>query len=124
MNGPLVHVAHCPNSFEFLRTAQNSKVDVTITDPPFTEAVQDNLCSGSLVGTKSVPKYNLKFPALTLDQLRAGFADMLRVSRRWVVSFCAVEDFGRLQDTFGKQYNRGSIWAKKNAMGQLTRDRP
>jgi DNA methylase len=121
---PLIHVAHCEDSFEFLRTAQDSRVDVTITDPPFPDTVQDNLCSGSLVGTKSVPKYQLKFPPLSLDQLRSGFADMLRITRRWVVSFCAVEDFGRLQDAFGKQYVRGSIWAKKNAMGQLTRDRP
>ena len=32
--------------------------------------------------------------------------------------------FGRYQDAFGKSYVRGSVWAKSNAMGQLTGDRP
>lgn len=120
-------VRYVPDSFATLRTlaaANDVTADVIVTDPPYPEEVQGNLCSGSLVGTKAVPKYELGFDPLTVDQRRQWVADALAITKRWVVSFCAVEDFGRLQDNFRKAYVRGGIWAKRNAMGQLTADRP
>jgi site-specific DNA-methyltransferase (adenine-specific) len=117
-----------PDSFALLKSQadfleQDFGVDVILTDPPYPEEVQDNLCSGSLVGTKSVPKYELDFDPLTAAT-RTWLDDALRIARRWVVTFCSIEDFGRYQDSLGKQYVRGAIWAKSNAMGQLTGDRP
>ena len=122
------HIYCVPNTFDFLRAEAASfnmktQLDVTITDPPYPEEVQSNLCSGSLIGTKNVPKYQLDFPALTRGQ-HVWLADAMTITKRWVISFCALEDFGRYQDAFGKAYVRGPIWAKSNAMGQLTRDRP
>lgn len=116
-------VRRCADSFEFMRGLGDGEVDVIITDPPYPEEVQNNLCSGSLVGTKNVPKYELPFGPLSADQ-RAWVGDALRIAKRWVLSFCAVEDFGLLRRDFGKQYVRGGIWGKPNAMGQLTADRP
>jgi DNA modification methylase len=117
-------VFHNPDSFALLSIEEARAVDVIITDPPYNAAVQNNLCSGSLVGTKSVPKYALGFDPLTTAQ-HFWLKDGLRVARRWVVTFCAVEDFGRFQDAVAaKEYVRGCIWAKPNAMGQLTADRP
>lgn len=37
----------------------DKSVDVIVTDPPYSGHVHANLCSGSLVGTKAVPKYEL-----------------------------------------------------------------
>lgn len=105
-----------PDSFAYLATLGHGEVDVTLTDPPYPEGVQSNLCSGSLVGTKSVPKYSLEFASLTAQQRTGWLTDALRATKRWVVSFCALEDFGRMQDTFGKQYVRGGVWAKSNCL--------
>lgn len=114
-------ITHVPDSFAFLKTLSDSEVDVIITDPPYPKEVQRNLCSGSLVGKKSVPKYELSFPPL---EDRSWIQHATVVAKRWVLSFCAVEDFGRYQDHLGEAYVRSGIWYKSNAMGQLSADRP
>jgi len=114
-------VRHTEDSYEFIRTC-DAVTDITLTDPPYTEHVHRNLCSGSLVGKKSVPKYELEYPARRAPS--DWLPDLLRISRRWVGVFCAIEDFGRFQDTLPENYVRGGVWYKKNAMGQLTADRP
>ena len=116
-------VTYVEDSFKALETYGTNKVDCIITDPPYSASVQSNLCSGSLVGKKSVPKRTLKFDPLTGAQ-HIWLIDACAMSRRWVVSFCAVEDFGRFQDLMGPQYVRSAIYARPNSMGQLTRDRP
>jgi len=120
----VAEVFQAEDAFAFLATVPADTVDVIISDPPYPEEVQSNLCSGSLVGTLSVPKYELPFPALSRAQGAEWLGHALRIARRWVLTFCALEDFGRYQDAFGKSYVRGSVWAKSNAMGQLTADRP
>lgn len=95
-----------------------------ITDPPYPKHVQSNMCSGSLVGTKKVPKYELPFAALEIEQARALVSDLLRMTARWAAIFCSVESFGVFQLTAPDEYVRGGIWYKSNAMGQLTKDRP
>ena len=110
------------DSFDELRNCPDQQFDVTITDPPFSEHVQKNLCSGSLVGTKNVPKYELPFDSL---QEYTWARDLVRVTKRWVLICCSVEDFGRFEMAVGRPtYVRSAIWFKPNAMGQLTADRP
>jgi site-specific DNA-methyltransferase (adenine-specific) len=113
--------AYCPDSFAALRDLDTNSVDVIITDPPYSTHVHQNLCSGSLVGTKSVPKYELPFAAL---KGYAWLEDAVRVARRWALSFCDVEAFGLIKAAVPGAYVRGGIWYKSNAMGQLTADRP
>lgn len=100
---------------------QLSEVDVTVTDPPYSEQVHENLCSGSLVGKKSVPKYELEYRHLMSYTF---IQQLVRITRRWVLSFTDVEGFGLIKMAAPEAYVRGGIWAKKNAMGQLTADRP
>lgn len=117
-----IAIRHCADSFEFLRTvAQGQGPDVMITDPPYNAHVQNNLCSGSLVGTKNVPKYELGFAPVTEH---TWVNDAVRFVKRWVVAFCAVEEFGEYKRLAPTSYKRGGIWYKSNAMGQLTGDRP
>lgn len=111
------------NSFADMEMLDDSVFDITLTDPPYPDHVQSNLCSGSLVGTKSVPKYELSFAALNPAQY-SWLEDAMHISKRWVLSFCAVESFGHFQAMYGRSYIRGGIWTKPNAMGQLTADRP
>lgn len=115
------HVAHVADSFEFMRHVDPRTVDVLLTDPPYSPHVHANLCSGSLVGTKAVPKYELPFAPL---QGYAWLEDAVRITKRWVVSFCDVEAFGLIKGVCPETYVRGGIWYKSNAMGQLTKDRP
>jgi hypothetical protein len=104
-----------------LKTLGQSEVDVLISDPPYSEHVQSNLCSGSLVGTKAVPKYELPFAPL---KDYAWLEGAIRMTKRWVISFCDVEAFGLIKGVRPDEYIRGGIWYKSNAMGQLTADRP
>jgi hypothetical protein len=114
-------VSHVPDSFEHIKAVSPDSFDVTITDPPYPKHVQSNLCSGSLVGKKSVPKYTLSFAPLSSY---AFLGDLLRVTRRWVVSFCSIESLGLIQAAHPDEYVRGGVWYKPNSMGQLTADRP
>lgn len=120
------HIHHVSDSFATMRDIGDMKLKrcgVIITDPPYPEDVQNNMCSGSLVGNKSVPKYELEFDPLSKTQ-RQWVMDGVRIAHRWVVTFCALEDVGRLKDIGGKYSVRGCVWYKSNAMGQLTADRP
>lgn len=123
-------VERCEDSFALMSRARECSsaalpfdvvIDSIITDPPYNQHVQDNLCSGSLVGVKTVPKYTLPFAAVA-DHTWVG--DALNIARRWVVTFCAVEEFGEYKRSNPLEYVRGCIWYKANSMGQLTRDRP
>ena len=114
-------VFHCADSFAFLRDMHTGEVDVLISDPPYSPHVHANLCSGSLVGTKNVPKYELPFAPL---QSYAWLEDAVRITKRWVLSFCDVEAFGLIKGVCPEAYVRGGIWYKSNSMGQLSGDRP
>jgi site-specific DNA-methyltransferase (adenine-specific) len=117
----MFYIQHTSNSFEFLKSLPDDSVDVTITDPPYNAHVHNNLRSGSLVGNGGIPKYELTFdPISNFDFVK----DLVRVTRRWVVVFCALEDLGRMSDALPESYIRGCVWGKKNSMGQLTGDRP
>lgn len=118
-------VLYVQDAWRGLTSAEQDSVDVVITDPPYNSHVQGNLRSGSIVGTKSVPKYDLDFNPLNEEQMH-WLNHATRMARRWVVSFCALEDFGRFQDNMQdrQEYVRGGVWYKPNAMGQLTKDRP
>lgn len=126
---PGTYIRAVQDSFQSLRETKSKSVDVIITDPPYSAHVQKNMCSGSLVGKKSVPKYELPFPPLESYEWAN---ELLRIAKRWVLVFCAVEDFGRYEEVAGLgianqvfgEYIRGGIWYKPNAMGQLTKDRP
>jgi site-specific DNA-methyltransferase (adenine-specific) len=114
------------NSFQTLIDEYNAEygseiVDCIITDPPYNEHVQKNLCSGSLIGTKSVPKYELPFAPLASYN---WINDAVCLAKRWTVSFCALEDLGLYKQAAPKAYVRGGLFYKANAMGQLTADRP
>lgn len=115
----LVH--HVEDSFAFMKAGEANEVDVIITDPPYSEHVHKNLCSGSLVGTKAVPKYELPFEPL---KDYAWLDDAVRMTKRWVVSFSDLEAFGLIKGVMPAEYVRGGVWYKPNSMGQLTADRP
>lgn len=120
-------VEYCEDSFAYLKKIPLGSCDVVLTDPPFNEHVQKNQISGTAMkahvegGSGGIPHIELPFAPL------AGYdwvPDIVRVARRWAISFCAVEDFGEFKRAAPDAYVRGGIWYKPNAQGQMTGDRP
>lgn len=81
---------HCEDSFAKLA---GQAADVVITDPPYAEEVQANMI-GSLPINARREKVTPDFAPLT-D--RGWVLRSLAVTSRWLVTFCGVEDFGRVQ---------------------------
>ncbi len=121
-------VVRVDDSFKELSQLGDSVVDVIFTDPPYNEHVQANMSSGTAMrrhvdgGTGGgIPRVTLPFEALGSYEFAA---DLVRVAKRWAISFCAFEDFGLYRAVVGDAWVRAGCWLKPNAMGQLTGDRP
>lgn len=111
----------------FLRSQPDASWDHIITDPPYTQAVSE--------GSRSVWDGKVSGRTVEFDGLPDGFIadlvpEMLRVAKRWVLSFCALEQLGEYRAAAGGGgsekgcYVRGGIFRKPNAVPQLSGDRP
>lgn len=102
-------------------------VDVTITDPPYTEHVQSNIRSCSTNGKLKVRAWEPGF-----DHLRnfAHARELIDCTKRWTLCFSALESFAAYESAVGGQwkaggsYVRSGIWRKQQAAPQLSGDRP
>ena len=125
----------CGDSVDLLREIQDDGVDVTITDPPYSDHVHANhMVGGNPVKgkgskrTKAKPtKKALGFDGLSRP-LRAQIAqELARVTKRWTLVFSDHEgsvDWGRDLAYAGLQVVRYGIWIKQGAPPQFTGDRP
>lgn len=110
------------DAFHLLGSLADASVDVVITDPPFdarTHAGQrSSLDAESLID----------FPPFGPGELDRFVREALRVSRRWVLAFCAAEQFAAYQqaaeDSAPGSWVRGGIWVKPDPAPQFTGDRP
>ena len=112
----MFQIKHVENSFEAIELCFKGEFDVIITNPPYSEHVQNNLLSGG-------HKYKLFFDPLTHED-RAWMTHALYACKRWVLSFCEGGAFAIYNAMYPEEYIRSGIWYKPNNMGQLTRDRP
>lgn len=114
-------VTQVEDSFDYLRHMPNESVDVTLTDPPYSNRCQSNIQGGTRsndwrnkIELKFAPLYNYTFAR-----------DMILASRRWALSFCTMEDLGKYELAVGEErFIKSGIWYKPNSIGQLTKDRP
>lgn len=109
-------VVHAENG-PILTALQVGAVDHTICDPPYNERTHTRARSLK-DGGSDIP---INFAHLT-DFSFVG--DLLRVSKRWVVAFCALEDLGRYQDAAGDRWVRAGTWDRPDGTPQLSADRP
>jgi site-specific DNA-methyltransferase (adenine-specific) len=101
-------------------------VDCCISDPPYDERTHKggrrgkgwNGQSDHREISESAPK---SFPPVKPHDVGPP---LVRLARRWVILFCAVEQLGHYQDALGDEYLRSGIWAKRNPTPQFTGDRP
>ena len=121
----------CGERDEVLAAMGDAAVGVTITDAPYDEHTHANVRTtrgnwkkGGREGRGEMLDIDLGFapcdPAATAPV-------MLRVTRRWCVTFCALEQLGdwkRAAQGAGYTYVRGGVWDRVAPTPSLHGDRP
>jgi len=124
----------CLDQATGLPSLADKSVDITITDPPYSEHVHAKSRRGLTVTHKGGAKdkiserRELGFESLTTDVMEAVADQLARVTRRWVLVFCDMESAhlwrGALTSTGGLEYLRTCAWHKIGGAPQFTGDRP
>lgn len=112
------------DAFHLLGSLADGAVDVTICDPPYDAKTHAHGVSGFRAATAQP----IDFAPFGAEDLRRFVRDALRVSKRWVLAFCAAEQFAAYQqaaeDFAPGSWVRGGIWVKPDPAPQFTGDRP
>lgn len=121
-------LGNCLDPTHGLDAISNKSVDVTITDPPYSEHVENGQAvSGRRSGQAVVRKKKIGVGFLTDADVVALCQHLVRVTKRWGVTFCAWEqvgDYKRAIEAAGGRYVRCCGWEKPDGTPQLTGDRP
>lgn len=111
-----------------LASLEDKCVDVTISDPPYSEHVENGQAvSGRRSGQAVIRKQKIGVGFLTDADVVALCAQLVRVTRRWGLTFCAweqVTDYKRAIEAAGGRFVRTCGWEKPDGTPQLTGDRP
>lgn len=125
-----LHHAPCLSRKHGLPTLEDRSVDVTITDPPYSPAIEElarSLGSRNLPDRKKVRRRDFEYDGLT-PELRAGVAqEIARLTKRWALIFTDVEglaDWINDLSAAGMKYVRCGAWFRKNNTPQISGDRP
>lgn len=101
-----------------LASLADGAVGVTLTDPPYNERTHRGArVKGAGLQTSSV---------VTFESLRGceWWPDVLRITRRWCIAFCAQEQLGLYEAAAPGEWIRAGLWVKPSAPPQFTGDRP
>lgn len=102
---------------EVLPALPAQAVDHVLSDAPYDERTHTRARSLK-DGGSDIP---INFAPLS------GFghvAEALRLARRWVLFFCALEDFGAYRDASGPAWVRACVWDRPDGTPQISGDRP
>jgi site-specific DNA-methyltransferase (adenine-specific) len=118
----------CADNSKILPTLPDGCVDHVITDPPYTQRTSENMRSrkdssdgGAFIGDSK--RRRIDFDGVDGDERRIA-VESLRLSKRWVVVFCALEQIGIYSQSAGKAWVRATVWHRTNSAPQFTGDRP
>lgn len=106
------------DALALLASMPDACVDHVITDPPYDERTH--------AGARTRRGASVFAAGIDFAPIRStGFAvDLVRVTRRWVVAFCAAEQIGAYERTSAEAWVRAGFWRKPKSTPQLTGDRP
>lgn len=108
----------CRDGFALARELPARAVTHTIADPPYD--ARTHARARSLKGGGA----DIKIQFAALDSF-TFVPELLRISDRWVVCFCAVEQIGDYSRAAGDDsWIRAGIWHKTNPTPQISGDRP
>lgn len=114
------------NAFALPQDMTISCVDHVITDPPYTQRTSENARSakGLYMGRDGNDGQRMiGFDGIDGDEARMVH-EFIRIARRWVVLWCALEQIGVYAQAAGDEYVRGTVWRRSNSAPQFTGDRP
>lgn len=109
----------CRDGFALARSLPDRAVTHTIADPPYDERTHKGVRSVDSKGTISTI-------AVNFDVMSdwAVIPELVRVSERWVMCFCATLMLSDYERAAGKTWIREGFWHRTNSPPQLTGDRP
>lgn len=110
------------DSLAILPTLPERAVDHCLGDPPYDVFTHAGAVTTSVKRAVDTQAKGVEFSHL--DDPAALAVEMIRVSKRWAIAFCACEQLGEYQRGAGKSYIRGGIWDRIRATPQITGDRP
>lgn len=118
----------CADCLDVLPTLADKSVDHVVTDPPFTQRTSENMRSrkdpsdgGAYTGDSG--RRRIDFDGI--DGIEGVLVEhFLRVSARWCVAFCAIEQVGTYAAAAAGCWVRGTVWHRTNSAPQFTGDRP
>lgn len=115
--------------FGGLRSLADKSVDVTIMDPPYSDHVDTGQAvSGRRTGQAVVKHKKIgRVGSMDSEKIVLACTEVVRVTQRWVVSFCAWEqghEYAAAINAAGGRYLRTCAWLKPDATPQLSGDRP
>lgn len=120
---------HHGDAFDFIAALPDQSIDCVITDPPFDARTHGMARSNNrnIVGNRALSGTStVRFESFDHETQRALFADLGRVTRRWVVSNLATDTAFRfqLEPPEGLRVLRIGAWIKTNPMPMISADRP
>ncbi len=101
-------------------------VDHVIGDPPYDEKTHEG--ARSLKSQRKVGIGNggndqgIDFAVVPPPS--AFVPAFVRCAKRWVISFCALEQLGAYSEAAGEAWVRAGLWVRTNGTPQITGDRP
>lgn len=110
-----------------LRALPDKYFDHFITDPPYSEYVHRNKWSGSTEGNDTATPTPVTFRPLSLAELREAAGEIVRVTKGWVLVFCADDDIVNWREALtsaGALRWPGLIWTKPNGTPQFRGEGP
>lgn len=121
-------VTHAPWE-EVLPALATQSVAHVISDAPYSAQTHDGARTlwrkGARWRTPGKQEAASKI-AIDFDPLESArwFLEGLRIARRWVMSFCELEQLGEYRDVAGNAWVRAQVWHRTDGTPQLSGDRP
>lgn len=108
---------------DVLPTLPDKSVAHVITDPPYSQKTSENARRSRWNQGAGIDREGrfIEFDGVDPEMLAPQF---LRVSQRWVLAFCALEQLGRYEHASGGLFVRSGVWDRTNGAPQFTGDRP
>lgn len=111
----------CADNRKVMAELADCAIDHTICDPPFTQRTSNN--------ARTNPKHAPVGDAhrfIDFDGIEPALVapEILRVTKRWAVLFCALEQLGAYENAAGQAWVRAGVWGKPDGAPQFTGDRP
>jgi len=108
------------DAWDMLASLMDASVDHAILDPPFDAWTH----AGARYGGAGKDGSLINFAPLGPGDVARLVGELLRVSRRWVLCFCADLMMRDYADTAGEAWIRAGFWRKPDGAPQFSGDRP